>query len=77
MRALYMLHEKPDIDRLLSFVSSFRQSDGSYATSTGGHRRPGRNVHGHDHHSLGPAAFGPAGRLPKLPVSRRSSRPRA
>ena len=36
MRALYMLREKPDLDRLLSFVSSFRQSDGSYASSTSG-----------------------------------------
>ena len=30
MRALYMLHEKPDIDRLLGFVARCRQSDGSY-----------------------------------------------
>jgi pimeloyl-ACP methyl ester carboxylesterase/prenyltransferase beta subunit len=36
MRALYMLREKPDVDRLLSFVKGFRQSDGSYAGSTGG-----------------------------------------
>ena len=36
MRALYMLHEKPDVDRLLSFVKGCRQSDGSYASSPGG-----------------------------------------
>jgi prenyltransferase beta subunit len=36
MRALYMLGEKPDVDRLLSFVKSCRQSDGSYASSPGG-----------------------------------------
>ncbi len=36
MRALYMLHEKPDVDRLLSFVKRCRQSDGSYASSPGG-----------------------------------------
>ena len=36
MRALYMLREKPDVDRLLSFVKGFRQSDGSYASKPGG-----------------------------------------
>ena len=36
MRALYMLGEQPDVDRLLSFVQGFRQSDGSYASSAGG-----------------------------------------
>jgi predicted esterase len=36
MRALYLLREKPDLDRLLSFVKGFRQSDGSYASSAGG-----------------------------------------
>ena len=36
MRALYMLREKPDVDRLLAFVKSFRQSDGSYAGNPGG-----------------------------------------
>ncbi len=36
MRALYMLREKPDVDRLLSFVASCRQSDGSYASKPGG-----------------------------------------
>ena len=36
MRALYMLHEKPDIDRLLAFVARCRQSDGSYASKPGG-----------------------------------------
>ena len=36
MRALYMLHERPDIDRLLTFVARCRQSDGSYASKPGG-----------------------------------------
>ena len=36
MRALYMLHEKPDIERLLAFVASCRQSNGSYAARPGG-----------------------------------------
>ena len=36
MRALYMLREKPDVDRLMSFVKSCRQSDGSYASTPGG-----------------------------------------
>jgi acetyl esterase/lipase/prenyltransferase beta subunit len=36
MRALFMLHEKPEIDRLLSFIARCRQSDGSYATKPGG-----------------------------------------
>jgi len=36
MRALYMLGERPDIDRLLAFVARCRQSDGSYATTPGG-----------------------------------------
>ena len=36
MRALYMLGEKPDVDRLMSFIKSCRQSDGSYASSPGG-----------------------------------------
>ena len=36
MRALYMLREKPDVDRLLSFIKRCRQSDGSYASSPGG-----------------------------------------
>jgi dienelactone hydrolase len=36
MRALYMLREKPDVDRLLAFVKGFRQSDGSYASNPGG-----------------------------------------
>ena len=56
MRALFMLHEKPDIDRLLAFVASCRQSDGSYASSPGGTGRPRRNLHGHDHHLLVAAA---------------------
>ena len=41
-----MLHEKPDVDRLLGFIARCRQSDGSYASAA--HRRYGRNVHGHD-----------------------------
>jgi len=36
MRALYMLHEKPDVDRLLGFIARCRQSDGSYASRPGG-----------------------------------------
>ncbi len=36
MRALFMLGEKPDVERLLSFVKSCRRSDGSYASSPGG-----------------------------------------
>jgi pimeloyl-ACP methyl ester carboxylesterase/prenyltransferase beta subunit len=36
MRALYMLGEKPDVDRLLGFIGRCRQSDGSYATAPGG-----------------------------------------
>ena len=36
MRALYMLHERPDIERLLAFVARCRQSDGSYASKPGG-----------------------------------------
>jgi poly(3-hydroxybutyrate) depolymerase/prenyltransferase beta subunit len=36
MRALYMMHEKPDLDRLLGFIGRCRQSDGSYAAAPGG-----------------------------------------
>jgi poly(3-hydroxybutyrate) depolymerase/prenyltransferase beta subunit len=36
MRALYMLHEKPEVDRLLAFVKGCRQSDGSYASNPSG-----------------------------------------
>jgi acetyl esterase/lipase/prenyltransferase beta subunit len=36
MRALYMLHEKPDQERLLAFIARCRQSDGSYASTPGG-----------------------------------------
>ena len=36
MRALFMLREKPDVDRLLGFVARCRQSDGSYASTPGG-----------------------------------------
>jgi poly(3-hydroxybutyrate) depolymerase len=36
MRALYMLGEKPDVDRLLAFVARCRRSDGSYATTPDG-----------------------------------------
>jgi acetyl esterase/lipase len=36
MRALFMLREKPDIERLLGFVARCRQSDGSYAGTPGG-----------------------------------------
>jgi poly(3-hydroxybutyrate) depolymerase/prenyltransferase beta subunit len=36
MRALYMLHERPDTDRLLAFIARCRASDGSYASTPGG-----------------------------------------
>jgi len=36
MRALYMMHEKPDLDRLLGYIARCRQSDGSYASAPGG-----------------------------------------
>lgn len=36
MRALFMLHEKPDVERVLSFIARCRQSDGSYASTPGG-----------------------------------------
>jgi prenyltransferase beta subunit/predicted esterase len=35
MRALYMLHERPDIEPLLAFIARCRQSDGSYASKPG------------------------------------------
>jgi poly(3-hydroxybutyrate) depolymerase len=35
MRALYMLKEKPDVDRLLGLIARCRQSDGSYAPTPG------------------------------------------
>jgi prenyltransferase beta subunit/pimeloyl-ACP methyl ester carboxylesterase len=35
MRALYMMREKPDLDRLLGYVARCRQSDGSYAGAPG------------------------------------------
>jgi poly(3-hydroxybutyrate) depolymerase/prenyltransferase beta subunit len=35
MRALYMLGEKPDVNRLLGFIGRCRQSDGSYASAPG------------------------------------------
>ncbi len=36
MRCLYMLHEKPDVERLMSFVMSCRKADGSYSSVPGG-----------------------------------------
>jgi prenyltransferase beta subunit/predicted esterase len=36
MRAMFMLHEKPDFDRLLGFVARCRQSDGSYSSTPAG-----------------------------------------
>jgi poly(3-hydroxybutyrate) depolymerase/prenyltransferase beta subunit len=36
MRALYMLREQPDVEKLLSFIAKCRQSDGSYASAPGG-----------------------------------------
>jgi poly(3-hydroxybutyrate) depolymerase len=36
MRAMFMLHERPDIDRLLAFVARCRKTDGSYAATPDG-----------------------------------------
>jgi pimeloyl-ACP methyl ester carboxylesterase/prenyltransferase beta subunit len=36
MRALYMLREKPDVEKLFSFIARCRRSDGSYASTPGG-----------------------------------------
>jgi poly(3-hydroxybutyrate) depolymerase/prenyltransferase beta subunit len=36
MRAFFMLKEKPDLDKVRSFVARFRQADGGYATQPGG-----------------------------------------
>jgi acetyl esterase/lipase/prenyltransferase beta subunit len=36
MRAMYMMHERPDIDRLLAFVARCRKSDGSYSATPEG-----------------------------------------
>jgi poly(3-hydroxybutyrate) depolymerase len=36
MRCLYMLREKPDVDRLMAFVSRCRKADGSYSSVPGG-----------------------------------------
>jgi pimeloyl-ACP methyl ester carboxylesterase/prenyltransferase beta subunit len=36
MRALYMLGEKPDVERLLGFIARCRSSDGSYASAARG-----------------------------------------
>ena len=36
MRAMFMLHERPDIDRLLAFVARCRKSDGSYSATPDG-----------------------------------------
>jgi prenyltransferase beta subunit len=35
MRALYMLKEKPDVDRLVGFISRCRHDDGSYSVKPG------------------------------------------
>ncbi|MDR3621936.1 MAG: DUF1080 domain-containing protein [Paludisphaera borealis] len=35
MRALFMLKEKPDVDRLLGFIARCRHSDGSYSSTPG------------------------------------------
>jgi acetyl esterase/lipase len=35
-RAMFMMHERPDIDRLLAFVARCRKSDGSYAATPEG-----------------------------------------
>ncbi len=55
MRAIYMMHERPDLDRLLSFVARCRQSDGSYASAPGGTGDLGGNLYGHDRDPLGTA----------------------
>ena len=52
-----MLHEKPDVERLLSFIARCRQSDGSYASARR-HWRSGGQLHGHDRHVLAAAALG-------------------
>lgn len=36
MRAMYMMHERPDTDRLLAFVARCRKSDGSYSNTPDG-----------------------------------------
>jgi hypothetical protein len=36
MRALYMLKEKPDVDKLVGFISRCRHEDGSYSGTPGG-----------------------------------------
>ena len=36
VRAMFMLHERPDIDRLMAFVASCRKPDGSYSNTPGG-----------------------------------------
>ena len=36
MRAMYMMHERPDIDRLLGYVARCRKPDGSYSATPGG-----------------------------------------
>jgi poly(3-hydroxybutyrate) depolymerase len=36
MRAMYMLRELPDTDRLMAFVASCRKPDGSYSSTLGG-----------------------------------------
>lgn len=41
MRCLYMLGEKPDLDRLRSFLASHRQSDGGYGPKPGAAADPG------------------------------------
>ena len=46
MRAMFMIHERPDIDRLLGFVARCRKSDGSYSATPDGEGRPGRHLSG-------------------------------
>jgi prenyltransferase beta subunit len=36
MRALFMLKEKPDVERLMGYIASCRHEDGSYSTTPGG-----------------------------------------
>ncbi len=41
MRCLFMLGEKPDLDRLRGFIAARRQSDGGYAANPGAAAEPG------------------------------------
>ena len=62
MRAMYMMHERPDIDRLLGFVARCRKSDGSYSSHAGRRGQPRRHLPRHHPRLLVAAAPGPARR---------------